>query len=484
MTQVPSQPIDAPGRGLRNFTLQLASEMVAQAIAFGLAIYLARILGAHGFGLWVFAATIITYLAVVIDGGTETWGMREVGAHPERLKQTLIGVIKLRLALCAATLLVVGVVAIFVPREQSIALLFGTASLLVLVFNTNWAHRGLELAAPSLTTVIQRLVMAALVVVMVRSPSDAVHLIFWQGLSEGIAAVILLAMLAPQLRAVPEATDPPPHHRLFREAWPLGLSRTLRALAISVGAVVLGFTSSTEDVGYFGAALRIATILVLLSTIFNNAAFPALTRACKIGGEAEAQSIAAATRLLAILVTPVVMGGLVLSAPIIHELFSPNFSRAAIPLTILLCALFCMAQGDLMRRILAARHRQRLDLKITARASALAVAATVALTPHFGSVGAASAMLLGEFFLLILANRAVTQTGPGVSLVKASALPFISALLMAVGVVLLHEYSLWVRLAAGILTYSFFMWFARERVLDDLRNLGFLSMPATSSSSK
>lgn len=173
-----------------------------------------------------------------------------------------------------------------------------------------------------------------------------------------------------------------------------------------------------------------------------------------------------------------------LSAPLVREVFSPEFSQAALPLAILLCALFCLAHADLMRRILAARHRQHLDLKLTARASALAVAATVAFTPLFGSVGAASAMLLGEFVLLILAKRAVTQTGPGISLVKASGPPFIAALLMAVVVFLLRDYSLWVRLTVGMVTYSFFMWFARERVLDDLRNLGFLSMPAPSSSSK
>lgn len=483
MTQGSAQPLDAPRRGLRNFTLQLASDMVAQAIAFGLAIYLARILGAHGFGLWVFAATIITYLAVVIDGGTETWGMREVGGHPERLKQALIGVVRLRLALCAATLFVVGVTAIFVPREQSVALLFGTSSLLVLVFNTNWAHRGLELAAPSLTTLIQRLIMAALVVIMVRSPSDAAQVTLWQGLSEGIAAMILLAMLARRLRAGSEATDPPPHRRLFQEAWPLGVSRALRNLATAAGAVVLGFTSSTDDVGYFGAALRIATIIVLLSTIFNNVAFPALTRASKIGGKAEAQSIAAATRLLALLVTPVVVGGLVLSGPIIHELFTPNFSPAALPLAILLVALFCMAHGDLMRRILAARHHQRLDLKLTARATALTMVAIVALTPFFAILGAASAMLVGEFALLILAKRALAQTGPGISVVKASAVPFVAALLMAAGVFLLSDYSVWVRLAAGAIIYSLLMWLDRARILDDLHTLAFLAKPAPPSKS-
>lgn len=478
MTKASPEPQIAPGRGLRNFTLQLVSEMAAQVIAFGLAIYLARNLGVHGFGIWVFASTIIAYLGIVIDGGTETWGMREVGAHPERLRQAVIGVIVLRMMLCAGTLLILGIAAMILPREQGVALLFGISSLVVLVFNTNWAHRGLELATPALTMLIQRLVMVALVVVMVRSPSDAVRVTFWQGLSEAIGAIILLVTLSGRLRADRNGAVPLPQRRLSAEVWPLGVSRALRSLATTGGAVIIGFSWSTEEVGYYGAALRVATVLVILSTIFNNAAFPALTRTCKIGGDIEERALSAAARLLAILVTPVVVGGLVLSAPLVREVFSPEFSQAALPLGILLCALFCMAHGDLMRRVLAARHHQRLDLKLTVRATALAVAATVALTPYFGSVGAASAMLIGEFALLILARRALTQTGPGFSLVKASTLPFVAALLMAVGVFVLRDHSLWVRLTAGIIIYSFCIWLARERVLNDLRNLGFLSIPA------
>lgn len=451
--------------------------MVGQGIAFGLAIYIARTVGAYGFGLWVFASTMIAYLSIVIDGGTETWGMRELGAHPERLRQALSGVIRLRLILCGGTLVVVAIAALFIPLEQEIALLLGTLSLLAIVFNTNWAHRGLEHAAPALTTLIQRLLMAALVVAMVRTPADAVRVTLWQGLSEAIAAIILFLMLAPRIKAAPAAVAAP-HRRLFAESWPLGVSRALRNLTTAGGAIVLGFSWSTEDVGYFGAALRIATVIVLISSIFNNAAFPALTRASNSKDENEQLSITAAARLLALMVTPVVVGGVVLSAPLIQELFSPGFAPAALSLAVLLCALWCMAQGDLMRRILAARHQQRLDLRLTAQATAVAMIATVVLTPLFGAPGAASAMLIGELALLILAKRALGQTGPRFSIISASAVPFAAALAMAAGVMLLDGHSVWVRLAAGAAIYVGLMWFMRRHVLDDLHNLSFLARRA------
>ncbi len=73
------------GRVLRNFSLQLGGELIGQAIAFVTAVYLARALDPHGFGVWVFASSVLLYFTIVIDGGTDTWGMREVAARPRRL---------------------------------------------------------------------------------------------------------------------------------------------------------------------------------------------------------------------------------------------------------------------------------------------------------------------------------------------------------------------------------------------------------------
>jgi len=464
----------SPGPVWRNFVVSLTSEVLGQAVAFLVGIYLARTLGPAGFGTWVFAASIVLYAAVLVDGGTELWGMREIGSHPQRVKKTVLSVLKLRLAFCLLSIAVVGTMAAFLDPERRLALVFGLTSLVALVLSTSFAHRGLESLSPAFANLVQRLAMLALTLYFVREPGDAAQVTLWQGVSELAAAVFLLAALAPRLRASSAKPDPGHGTDVLRAAWPLGASRALRSLPTACASVVLGLSWSNVDVGNYGVAGRISGLLLVVSGVFHNSTFPAVARACMSGGEAEVRVLAATFRLLAIVLTPLAIGGAVLAHPLILAIFSDRFAPAAVPLAILLGAFYLMALSDLVRRVLVARHRQRLDLILTAVATAFSLFAIAGLTPWIGVVGSAMAMLAGEFVLLAFCKRALDRSGARVSLLRALAAPALVSGVMGACVFALRHEALWVSVAAGTAIYLVYLWLIRTRILSDLRQLEFM----------
>src|SRR5204863_9374526 len=88
---------------------------------------LARVLGPAGFGVWIFATAVITYLGMVVESGADTWGMREISKSVSRVRETLDAVIGFRLvvAAVAATLLVIAVQAFVATPDRRLALTFG-----------------------------------------------------------------------------------------------------------------------------------------------------------------------------------------------------------------------------------------------------------------------------------------------------------------------------------------------------------------------
>lgn len=462
------QPL-AGGRVLRNFSLQLGGELIGQAIAFATAIYLAHALDPHGFGVWVFASSVLLYFTIVIDGGTDTWGMREVAARPRRLRRLLSAIIRSRLVLGVAAAALVAVFSLFVDRDNRMALLLGLPILVAFMFNTAWAHRGLETGTTGLTVVLQRATWLVLAFLLIKTPADATRATLWQGISEGAGVTVLLIALLPRLRSQGRRQPEISTGSVMAHSWPLAVARALRCLTAPFAVVVLEFANSNAEVGYYGAALRIGTILVLVSTVFSNAAFPGLSRACR--GPNQARVISAAMRLLFAVISPIAVGGIILAGPIIRAIFPPEFTRASVMLAILLSAYTAMAVSDLLRRILAARHQQRLDVKLTTLATAVSIAATLLLTTRYGGIGAAVAMLIGEVALVALSLWGVARTGPAVSVVREGYRPLAGALLMGVILALLPGAPLIVRIALGALVYLGWLRLIIGHLYDDLKRI-------------
>lgn len=460
------------GRVLQNFGVILGGELVGQLIAFIVGVYLARTLGAQDFGVLVFASTLILYLLVFVDGGTESWGTREVGARQSLLRETVKNILVVRACLGGVVTLLLVALAHFAGPDRQWALIAGIASIVAFVLQTNWAHRALESAAPAGALLFQRLLFLVLAVSLIRSVDQAPEAILLQGVAEVAAAVLLLGMLRVRLRGQSGAVSRGSLIALLRSAWPFCASRALRGLPVAVVTAGLSFFWLDAETGYFGAAFRVAMLLLVAGSSFGLATFPALTRAGAIGGEAEVKAVSAVVRLLAIVVLPVAVGGIILAQPLIEFLFARVYVLATGPLQLLFVSMLLAALSDNLRRVLHVRRRQHEDLVYVAASTGVALLSAVALLPNGGALGASAALLIGEAVLLVVVWRALYRGSENWTALKRDfgAAAIVSVLVAACALVgaLLPFVA-----AAGLvaLAYVAALWRLRASIAADLATL-------------
>jgi O-antigen/teichoic acid export membrane protein len=469
-------------RVARSVGVLFVGETTAQALGFVLTAYLARVLGPAGFGVWIFATAVITYLGMVVESGADTWGMREISASVSRVRESLDAVIVFRLvvAAIAGTLLVVVAHAFVATPDRRVALTFGLLSLAAMALQSHWVLRSLEVNVPvAAASASQRIAVMLLAIVLVRVPSDAPYVTLWQGLAELLTAIALLGVVTARAGAPFRSIRTPLVRRVGLESWPIGVSRLLRGATYTLIVATLARFWPDAVVGEYGVAYRIPFALLALSTIFGGAVAPAVARACATS-RGDAGIVGSATlRLLAVVLLPLAVGGAVLARPVLTSVFSARY-LGAVPFYQLLLATVVLASfSDLLRRVLHFSHRERDDLRCVATAVCIGVVLSVLLIPVFGGRGAVTVAVVVEVVLLALEAAAVRRAGISLPMVAPLMRPVLAAAVMGAMLVPLRGVSLALSVPVGALVYLGVLTALGDRTIADLHVLDVPVRPET-----
>jgi len=457
-------------------------ETTAQALGFVLTAYLARVLGPAGFGVWIFATAVITYLGMIVESGADTWGMREISASVSRVRESLDAVIAFRLvvAAIAGTLLVVAAHAFVATPDRRVALTFGLLSIAAMALQSHWVLRSLDVNVPvAAASASQRIGVMLLAIALVRVPSDAPYVTLWQGLAELLTATALLGVVTVRAGAPFRNIRTPLVRRVALESWPIGVSRLLRGATYTLTVATLARFWPDAAVGEYGVAYRIPMALLAVSTIFGGAVAPAVARACATS-RTDAGIVGSATlRLLAVLLLPLAVGGAVLARPVLTTVFSARY-LGAVPFYQLLLATVVLASfSDLLRRVLHFSHRERDDLRCVATAVCLGVVLSVLLIPVFGSRGAVTVAVVVEVVLLVLEAAAVRRAGIALPMIAPIMRPALAAAVMGATIFPLRGVSLALSVPVGALVYLGVLTALGDRTIADLHVLDVPVRPET-----
>jgi len=210
--------------------------------------------------------------------------------------------------------------------------------------------------------------------------------------------------------------------------------------------------------------------MVVVSSIYGMAVFPAIARACA-GRAAQSEILAASFRLLAAVLVPACTGIAVLAGPIIALVAGPGYDGAVLPLRLLMAAMVVTGLSDNLRRMLIGRGRQVLELRLMGVAALAGLLLSWVLAWHAGAVGAALATLAAELILLLLLAEGVRRTGPTPGLLRALAFPAAASLVMAATIIVLDGLPLALAVALGAAIYLGLSLPRRRRILADLHRL-------------
>ncbi|MFN2508034.1 MAG: oligosaccharide flippase family protein [Chthoniobacterales bacterium] len=384
------------GRVVQSILYIGGGTILARIVAFFATAYLARTLAPAGFGIIGFASALFVYFSLLVSGGINAVGAREVAHRPDEASSIAASVTLARLALALLAAAGIALLALFLPKppEVKLVVLLMAPLAVTLALDTSWAYKGLERnGRVCLALVFAQLIYLAAVWAFVRGPGD-IALVPIAQLAGELGAALLL--LIPLLRWGRLRLDLHEAWRILAMTRFLAVTKLLRALIFTFDLVLIGFWLGETDAGLYTAPYRICFLLLAIAATIQVAYLPAMTRASRHGSHETSAVADRSLALQAAVGAPFVVGGILLAAPLLTGLFGADYRPAADCFRLLLLSVGFIFLHSALHNVFVAHHRMNVEMWNMAAAAAANVVLNLLLIPRFGLTGAAAATAAAE----------------------------------------------------------------------------------------
>jgi polysaccharide transporter, PST family len=339
-----TRPTDASSRSLRrNAAFLYGAHAVRYLVPLATIPYLTRVLGANGFGRYVFVQGFCFFVMQLIEYGFGLSNIRAVAIHRDDAKalgKVVSGTFgaQLVLTVLAGVITLAAYLGLTQLGADARLLSVGFGSIVVQALAPIWFFKGLEMMhTAALLDVVSRVVRMLLIFALVQSPADT-----WLAFGcDAIAGLLLLALSArPIYRSITPSTPSLESLRAsLRSGFATFVVRISTNLFSSGSVFILGLSVPPALVGLFGGADRIVTTIRSGLNPGFDTLFRGIARLA-VRSPAQAKQLVWRTLLYAELIAIPLALGLVIFAPlVVRVLLGPQFVGAADCLRVLALAL-------------------------------------------------------------------------------------------------------------------------------------------------
>lgn len=428
---------------MRNFFSLAVGEGLSKLLGLLTTVYLARALGPDHFGIIGFAIAFVGYFTLLGGQGLEWFATREVARHPGRLPDLVNNVVTFRLGVASvATAAYVAAVVFLLPHSpvaKAVLLVVGLNVLLGALL-LRWVYQGLE----RMHVVAAALVAGSLcnlggVLLFVRGPENVV-MAAWAAVASAAVNVSVLGGAYRKSGGRFRATvDRRLWKRMVREATPMALSSALLGFYYGFGIVLLGFVSSSAEVGYYNAAYRLVLALHAIQFWLNRSIYPVLSRLWHSGSvDRTRRLVQSLMQLMAVVSTAMVLSVVGFGKEIVLGLYGPSYHPSILPLQVLVFTMALVYNEAVSGPLLYATGGEGKYLRAVALAALVTVLLGPWLVPTYGALGAALLLVASEvavFGLFLMHSRSLLP----LKLWRIFSRPALSGAVCLVGISMLSE---------------------------------------------
>lgn len=403
----------------RNTTLLLAANIASFVLGFFFTMYVARYLGAEGFGALSFAVALTAILGVFADFGLMMLMTREIARDRALAPKYLgnIAVIKTILGIMTFGLIALTVNLMGYPRETTNVVYFIGLSV---VFNS------LSLMFYAVFRAYERMEFEALGLVLNGAVALAggLYAISHDSGVEGFALVYLTAsavslgygfVISIWRFAVPRIeVDLRFWGEALKQAWPFGLGLLFAAAYAWVTPVMLSWMKGDEAVGLYSAAYRLVYMIQVVPLAYLTAVFPSMSRFHVTSKEFLRFSYERSFKYMFIIGVPIAVGTTVLAGKIILLIFGEGYYQSVVPLQILGWSVIFLFVTGVFGNLFQSTNRQVIAAAIVAATTVLNIVLNTVLIPGYGATGASISMLAATFAGLVISSIWSSRTGYGI----------------------------------------------------------------------
>jgi O-antigen/teichoic acid export membrane protein len=391
----------------KNIGVLSGSQVIGYLLAFIYTIYIARYLGADGYGILSFAIAFTTILGIFADLGLSTLAVRELSRDKSQINKYVGNITLLKIVLSVFTF---GIIAIIInllnyPQQViNVVYLFGltviVSSFSQMFYSLFQAHERMEYQ--SMGNILTNILIFAGIFYGISQGFDVIEfaLIYF------IASLIVLvySFIMSVWRFVPPVLkfDQDFSKFLMKQAIPLSIVIIFSTMYVKIDTVLLSLLQGDVAVGWYNAAYRLIELLQFVPSVYTLAIFPVLSNFHSSSKKDFEAIYRKSFKYLIILGLPIAAITTVLADEIILVLFQSGFTESILALQILIWSVPFMFLSYTAAWIFISMNKQNLLLKLTFVGLILNVILNLILIPQFSYIGAAVVTVITDVFGITL----------------------------------------------------------------------------------
>lgn len=448
-----------------NFFWLFVSEVVSKGLIFIGTLYLARVLGPGGFGLYSLSLSVAIYLWFVADLGISLYGAREVAKDRARVQEFFQLLNSMRIFTALALFLMLAIIIFFIPISlvTKKVIIAGSLYVIAYAFSSDWLLCGIERIQ---YIVLGKMLLACTflfgIFFFVHHPHDVVMAAFFYSIAHFCGSATLLVVLKKKLNINFKPTfswSLWKNH--LKESWHFIALSTLGYIIAPLIIILLGVLRTSESIGFFSAPHRIIMLILGFMGIFSLSFYPVLADYYVHLPKTFLRIQDIFQKVMITLGLPIGIAGFILSKDIIYFLLGSEYETSIgifniliwlVPLNFIRVSYSCT---------LLATGFQSLYLMSLGISFVAGIALCVPLISIWGIIGASIALLFQNCILLILVVWMFQKNFRPLSFLDSFFIKALGINIVMGMAVYCIKINIFGKIALGIVLYCFLVFFIK-----------------------
>ncbi len=401
----------------RNTSWLVVAMFVSRILTAVFVILLANYLLPDNFGIYNFAMAVSYVVAVMADWGFDELAVKEVSRKPSRGPDILGNMLAIRALLGLAT---IGILAALysvmfarLPTGMSLSILLLAGTMLILekvsgsFISMFQAHERMELHA--LTNILWSILFLSLGIAGILLGYDLVRILFLLLLSYAVNLIISLSVYTFKLRGGvnrPRVSDWLP---LLKKASPFTLFIMVSVLYGHVIILLLAVIRGDFETGIYGASWKIIVFFGAIPYSFGRALYPVFSKFSLTDISVMDTAYKYSLRYLLIISLPLTIGLFIVAEDMLGIIYRVEYSQTVSVFRTMVWAIPFLFMNGSLKMVLWGSDRTLASSRNLIVASMVLVVTGVLLIPGYGTVGAATAIVLAEMTHFFANYHSVTS---------------------------------------------------------------------------
>ena len=442
----------------KNTGVILSSQVICGLLSFLFVMYIARYLGARGFGVLSFALAFTLIFDVFTNFGLGELTVREVARDKSLADKYLrnIVVIKLILGFITFGLIVLVLYILDYPRETTVVVYLIALSLIIgsftKVFYTVFhAFEKMEYQAIGLVLSSSLMLCGALFAISQNFSIIGFAIVYFlvSLVILGYAFIVsFLKFAKPKLQI-----DLSFWKSTIKNAWPFFLLAVTSIIAFKIDMVMLSVMKGDVVVGWYGASYKLIEVLMFIPIAFVGSIYPVLSSFYMSSKESLYSIYEKSFKYLFAVSLPIAVGTTLLADKIILFIYRSEFINSIIALRILIWTIPTIFLIYMCGTLLASVNRQELAFKTVFLGMLLNVVINLIFIPKYSYIAASIATVITSLLMFILGFYFISKHVYKIQIHRFIAKPIIASTIMALFIFYFTDVNLFLLVSLSVFIY-------------------------------